>query len=134
MPKFFLTFILVFVLLLAGCVNSAPKKESFLDEKIKCAKLADEWFKKKEKGYPGSNYLFVSEYSNYSIELDTCVVSYIIEKNVIDKPFGMTRRIVDILLDKVLLELRDSLPDEIYGEEKKKFDQKFKKYFGEDAQ
>ena len=68
--------LLALVILLTGC-TTAPK-ESFLDEKIKCKKMAEEKIKAIEKGFTIDN-LLTARYTEieYSQDLDTCIMSYI---------------------------------------------------------
>jgi hypothetical protein len=66
--------LLLSLALLAGCGNVTVQQgsQNYLDEKIKCKKLADEFLKTE----PASSDYFQAPTSGYSPKLDTCLVIY----------------------------------------------------------
>ena len=132
---------LVLAILLAGCATSA--NESFLDEKIKCKKLADERIEKLKDEYSSSNASSVelAQFTFYEPK-STCIIEYVVT------PWGETnsasRRIIeDILSGKNIASFGGIglkyWPDEeekaeMWVKENQEFQKKHNLYFGEDAE
>lgn len=136
MKKFFAVLVLTF--LFTGCVGT--NQQSYLDEKIKCKKLAEEKFKiigqNNKLGY------FRSKLQTFSPNLDACLIYY----ELVFKG-GSFSKIEDLLTGKTLIELEllsveqridYALSNPKFFEELQKnqdeFEEKFKLYFGEDAE
>ncbi|MDD3067079.1 MAG: hypothetical protein PHO48_04600 [Candidatus Gracilibacteria bacterium] len=140
MKKLF-TILVLTSLLFTGC--KTINQQNFLDEKIKCKKLAEEKFDgiEEDLAYPMTHSSLHRGYSTYSAALDTCLISYSISFN--DEKNQWTgngvRRIEDILKDKVLTEItttnsNDVAEVELAKQKEIEFDKKFKLYFEESAE
>lgn len=116
--------------LLAGCSGGfTAGGESYLDEKIKCKKLAEERFEKLAEE-PG----FIKGFTNFSPELNTCLISY--KENMISESHLF---IEDVLSNKVINEaiekndLKTESDLQAQNEYLTAFEKDMKRYFGEDA-
>ena len=128
MKKLIVFFVLA--ILLTGC-TTAPK-ESFLDKKIKCKKLAEERIAELQADCVSCD--IHEGYSDYSPTLDTCLINYglSIDGQSIDNYY--VRRIEDIISNKIIAEFISN-PEDVLGKEKEaEFEAEFELYFGEDAE
>ena len=124
--------LLALVILLAGCA-AAPKK-SFLDEKIKCKKLAEEKIDQLEAKW-GGRFLILDREFKYNQNLDTCIISYSIHHDEFT-----TKTIKDLTTNEILADFTDRAfvenyeMNEDYFQRQDEFIEKLKLYFDEDAE
>jgi len=117
---------LVLGILLSGCATNS--NESFLDEKIKCKKMAEERFDELSTRHNTESF---KKHSAYSSALDTCLINYSYSWSNADDTYIVTSKIKDAISKNIISEISSN---KNYSEDSKKFDKKLKLYFGKDAE
>ncbi|MBU1089855.1 membrane lipoprotein lipid attachment site-containing protein [Patescibacteria group bacterium] len=121
---------LVLTVLLTGCTTASDG--SFLDEKIKCKKLAEARFEELETGW---GYSFTPRYSNYSPELDTCLINYVIQSE--ESPSSYFTDIIEDIATNIKISKFVSLKDDTsknWTTKRKSFESQLDLYFGKDTE
>jgi hypothetical protein len=115
---------LVLTLLLAGCSGGfTASDQSYLDEKIKCKKLAEERIEKVQSLNIGIADV-KNKLSSYSVELDSCFLYY-------QKTYFHNNEI-DYKIENTITGEEVARADA--NEINENFNEKLKLYFGEDAE